>query len=360
MTTKLFTTVASASVEVGPIPFDIYTKDRNQRLVLFCRSGYPITPARKKILKEADKTFYISTDDMDNYLDYAFDRIERIVKSPELRTDEKSQIVYSVGKRIVKQLLDEPRSGQVMARSKQFVESHTRLVLSSPNAASHMFALSSVDSYTYSHSINVCTFSLLIGKRIYGDDHSNLRYLGLGGLLHDIGKIKIDRKILFKPSGLSPEEREIMRKHPIYSYELVKHHDVHDSVLDAVRHHHERMDGSGYPDGLWSEQVPPFARITAVADVYDAITSDRVYQKQRPHVKALALMAEQEKGFDPDAFDALVQTVIHNETLVDRFRKDYIAEETTQSNIILPRLSATGENEDPTGAHALIASSSGA
>ncbi len=94
------------------------------------------------------------------------------------------------------------------------------------------------------------------------------------------------------------------------------------------------MDGSGYPDGLRGDKAHPFARITAVADVYDAITSDRVYEKQKPHIKALAMIAAEDKRFDPEVMDALIQIVLRNETLIERFRSEYLSRSSKDSTAL--------------------------
>ncbi|MDD4503580.1 MAG: HD-GYP domain-containing protein [Clostridiaceae bacterium] len=140
--------------------------------------------------------------------------------------------------------------------------------------------LKSNDQYTFSHSVNVCVLSLITGISMKFDEEK-LKELGIGAMLHDVGKIKIPSKILNKPGSLTTEEFNIVKKHTSYGYELLKKSKVLSTYASYIAlTHHERYDGEGYPLGLRGEEIHEFARIVSVADVYDAITSDRVYKKR--------------------------------------------------------------------------------
>lgn len=321
MSKQYMTPVAAGSIELGPIQFNIYATDSRGCLVLFCRAGYEITPRLKEIMRKSKRVLYISSQDVDSYYDYAFERVERIVANQEIRVQDKAEILHGVGKRTVKLLLENPRSGQSVDRSKRVVTNYVDLILKSPEAASHLFALSAADAYTFSHSVNVCTFSMLIGRKILGEGRLELKHLGLGGLMHDVGKTMVDQEILTKTGPLTREEMDEMRRHPLFSYELISEHQLPEPVLEAGLHHHERADGTGYPDGLLLAETHPYARIVAVADVYDAITSDRVYRKGKPHVLALEEMSGDSKIFDREAFQALLQVVLQSQRLVDEFMR---------------------------------------
>ncbi len=151
--------------------------------------------------------------------------------------------------------------------------------------------LKDVNTYLYKHSVNVATLNGLIGKWI-GLDEVNCRKLIETGLLHDIGMVKIDSNILNKPTKLLPQEFEMVKKHPIYSYEIAKKSGVRDlNILHGIRSHHERMTGTGYPDGLTGTEIPLFAKITAISDVYDAMISKRCYKDPVSPFKVLAEFA---------------------------------------------------------------------
>lgn len=140
----------------------------------------------------------------------------------------------------------------------------------------------SVDDYTYQHSVNVGVLSILIGVDL-GLDKDTLKQLGIGAILHDIGKIMISDDIIKKPAKLTTIEYQEVKKHTDYGYELLKRTNVSEEAAQIALFHHEKYDGSGYNKGLASTSIPLFARIVAVADVYDAMSNDRVYKKKVPH-----------------------------------------------------------------------------
>lgn len=148
------------------------------------------------------------------------------------------------------------------------------------------------DQYNYTHSINVALISMLIGKWMkYGKN--KVESLLLAGLLHDIGKMKVDPSILNKPEKLSFNEFELIKKHPLYAYDLLQ--DMKDISLDVkigVLMHHERIDGSGYPYGVYGDHINDLAKVIAIADVYDAMISERPYKKKYSPFKVMQLMQE--------------------------------------------------------------------
>lgn len=137
-----------------------------------------------------------------------------------------------------------------------------------------------IDQYTFCHSVNVCVLSLITGISM-GYDEEKLKELGIGAMLHDVGKTRIPIEILNKPGGLTDEEFEIIKKHTNIGYEILKKSNMLSTYASYIAlTHHERYDGKGYPLGLKGNEVHEFARIVSVADVYDAITSDRVYKRR--------------------------------------------------------------------------------
>jgi hypothetical protein len=162
------------------------------------------------------------------------------------------------------------------------------------------------DSYTHGHSERTARTAVQLGLRL-GLDEDNLRAVARGGYLHDVGKITIPDAILNKPGRLTPDERAVIETHPLTGYELVAAAPALGEVLGAVRHHHERWDGGGYPDGLRGADVPLIARVVAVADVWDALTSDRAYREGFAPQVALAHIADgRGSHFDPAIVDAFI------------------------------------------------------
>jgi HD-GYP domain-containing protein (c-di-GMP phosphodiesterase class II) len=184
--------------------------------------------------------------------------------------------------------------------------------------------LASADAYTFQHSIDVTAVGLLIGQRYFrkhgwidyrGERNfsqidTRLSSLGLGLLLHDIGKIAVPSAVLNKPGKLDPKEWEIIKTHPRAGVELLEGSNWSPLVKAVVLRHHERWDGSGYPDGKMGEEIHQMARVAAVADVFDAVTSDRPYASKRPANEGVRVIAEgADMLFDRDVVDCFLALV---------------------------------------------------
>ena len=165
------------------------------------------------------------------------------------------------------------------------------------------------DDYTYLHSVAVCALMIALGKQL--NYQGSLHALGMAGLLHDVGKMSIPDEILNKPGKLTDEEFKVVLEHPRNGWELLKQSDDIDEIaLDVCLHHHERVDGNGYPDKLSGEALSLEARMGAICDVYDAITSDRCYKKGWEPAYALKKMVEWKDGhFDETIFQAFVKAI---------------------------------------------------
>lgn len=157
----------------------------------------------------------------------------------------------------------------------------------------------SINDYTFAHSVNTCILSILTATKLEYPLHL-LKKNAVGFLLHDLGNITVPKGILAKPGGLEEEEYEVVKKHALYGYEIFRESPLFTSVAGKIIYqHHEREDGSGYPQGLGSNDIHFLAKVTAVADVYDALTSDRQYRKAyQPHQAIEMLTAMGERYFD--------------------------------------------------------------
>jgi ribonuclease P protein subunit RPR2 len=185
------------------------------------------------------------------------------------------------------------------ARAHELRESYFATVRALTNA------VEARDAYTGKHAERVAAYALEIGAAL-GQKWAGSPEIEFGFLLHDIGKVAVPDSILHKPEPLTPHERELIQQHPITGWEIVRQVDFLGAASDVVRHHHERWDGDGYPDGLRGEEIPLTARVFAVADTLDALTTTRPYRPASPIEEARALI-EEARGtqFDPDVVDAL-------------------------------------------------------
>jgi HD-GYP domain-containing protein (c-di-GMP phosphodiesterase class II) len=171
-------------------------------------------------------------------------------------------------------------------------------------------ALEARDDNTSSHSLNVTRYSMLLGEHL-GLDEEELRALSQGALLHDLGKIGIPDDILKKPGDLDDTESEIIKKPPMVTSDILDTLETSDHFAAIARSHHERWDGTGYPDGLNGEDIPLLARIVAIADAWDAMTSNRVYRNAMSENIALDIF-EREKDlgqWDPYLVDKFIKLI---------------------------------------------------
>lgn len=169
--------------------------------------------------------------------------------------------------------------------------------------------LKMADEYTYMHSVSVCALMVSLGRQL-GLDEATCRDAGMAGLLHDLGKAAIPHEILNKPGKLTDDEFTVVKSHPVKGYETLLASGVeNERVLDVCRHHHEKMDGSGYPDKLNAENISLIARMSAVCDVYDAITSNRPYKAGWDPAESVSRMASWQGHFDPVVLQTFIKTI---------------------------------------------------
>ncbi len=193
---------------------------------------------------------------------------------------------------------------------KDIVEEMLEEIFSNKNNIINMVKINSYDSYTFSHSVNVSVLALLMGKSL-GLDRIKMSKLGTGALLHDIGKVLIPEKILSKPGKLTDSEFEIIKEHPKLGFEhLQSEMELSPLSRSVVLSHHERIDSTGYPHGMEGEGIPIFPRIVAIADVFDALTSNRVYRTRWPVHRAVDyLMAKAGTKFDNELITKFLRNI---------------------------------------------------
>lgn len=223
---------------------------------------------------------------------------------------ERATRICQQGKQAVVSMFEEARMGNTVntGGAKVLVDEIADSVARNPGALISLARLKSVDDYTYMHSVAVCAMMVALAKQLRFDD-AQTRSAGLAGLLHDLGKALIPMALLNKPGTLTPAEFAIVKSHPVQGHKmLLEGLNVDPMALDVCLHHHEKMDGSGYPEGLKEDEISPFAKMGAVCDVYDAITSNRPYKSGWDPAVSLHKMAEWANGhFDSKVFQAFVK-----------------------------------------------------
>ena len=219
--------------------------------------------------------------------------------------------ICAQAKRAVTSMFQEARMGKAVdaGQAKKLVEEISDSVTRNPGALISLARLKTADDYTYMHSVAVCALMIALGRQLKLDADL-ISKAGIAGLLHDLGKAMMPMDVLNKPGKLTDEEFRIMKSHPEEGYKLLQGSGVDEITFDVVLHHHEKTDGSGYPKGLKDSEISLYAKMGAVCDVYDAITSNRPYKAGWCPAESLRKMAEWTNGhFDPTIFQDFVKSL---------------------------------------------------
>ena len=250
----------------------------------------------------------IRNDDISRYQRY-IDAVTADMVSADPRKKQKMEAIAikEKSKAIVKDLLDNPRSGENIKKVVNVVTDLTECILNNREVLQDLVTLSSYDQYTYTHSVNVAVLATGIGASC-GLAKDVIQVLGIGAVLHDIGKSAIPAEILNKPGRLNEREFEIMKGHVLEGFKAIESNDaVPDESRIVITQHHERLKGTGYPNGLAGEQITILGRICAVADCYDAMTTSRPYKDAGTPFQALTQMKTEKANYDPDVLDSFIR-----------------------------------------------------
>jgi putative nucleotidyltransferase with HDIG domain len=271
------------------INFKLFSLKDKTQMSLFLQADSVIDKSKKEKLKTIEKVFALKTEE-EKYNNFLELHIQDILKDDTLTLDEKTHIIYESSTDLTKNLYSNPDALKNAKLSENIVKPVLESVIYNNDTISSYIKIIEYDYYTHTHSLNVSVYALCLGAEL-GLDEDLLTSLGRAALLHDIGKSKIDSSIVNKTARLTQEEFEIMKNHPTYGYEIAKQYHINDKdILDGIHHHHEKIDGRGYPNKLRGEQITLFPRIIAVCDVFDALTTKRSYKDAMSSYEALMLM----------------------------------------------------------------------
>ena len=220
---------------------------------------------------------------------------------------ENTKKKYTEASLIIKEILDNSKETACLTKIDNNVK---EIVVNITHKNCTIKSLSRIiehDYYTHTHSVNVSMYAIYFGK-VLNLSMSELKNLGYAAILHDIGKSEIDVTIINKKSTLTYEEYEKMKEHPLIGYNLAKKLGVtNKKVLIGIRNHHERMDGSGYPDKLISSEIEVYAKIIAICDVFDALTTKRSYKDVLKTFEAFKLMKSEKNHFDEELLEKFIR-----------------------------------------------------
>ncbi len=272
-----------------------------------------------------NKGTVLTKEHLDSFANRNIAEVFVIEASQRLKTEKSFEDVFTTSIDVVKSFMLEAKLGKPLDKDEmnQTVNLLLEQVFDVNDLFRQMRLMKDKDDYLFTHSVNVSLLSILIGRWLKCDNDT-IRLLGIAGLMHDIGKIFIDDSILNKPGKLTTEEFEEMKKHPILGYNLVSDYEwINPDVAKAILMHHERADGSGYPMGISGYNGSFLASVVAVADIYDALTSNRIYSvKNSPYTAVELLWKESFGKLDPKI----------TKVFCDRITNFYVGNEVVLSN----------------------------
>lgn len=344
-----------------PLTYDLYvnssTLESKEKFVRIFPQGQIL---RRNFLEDFVKRYhqlYVSEDQRNTYM-------KSLVKSENVSDEQKTLVIKDSAIKYLSKLFDKNKEfntellGEVITQSREAVESMVDMLsdYQIEDLRQLIGNLSFHDFYTYDHSINVAMYSITIYKACYPNaPRSELVHAGLGGLLHDLGKVKIPTEILNNPGKLSKEEYDEIKKHPDFGINLLLsgHLDVAKDldlkiIASVIHQHHENLDGSGYPRKIKADEISFFAKVTAIADFFDAITTKRAYNQVLMMDDALGVMSKTVGiKIDPDIFNVFAA---QTKRMIIKEKIRYEMESTFDPAIYyekLPLISLEKSEEDP-------------
>ena len=292
------------------IDFHLYLQPAPGRLVLFCGPGFHYTERHlERLTGSRTDALWLPCGEGEAYDQYVERHLSSLLAAPGLETGQRASLVTSAARATIASAMADPRHGEVRLRTRRVAGEMVGLLVREPDAVHHMAALMERDYETVRHSINVSVFATGLAHAVGVRDLGDLQELGQGTLLHDIGKSVIPRELLVKRGKYTADEYALMQTHVVRGEELVEiQGGIPYLAMTALSQHHERLDGRGYPRRTAAAGLHQFGRITAICDVFDALTSERPYKSALPPAEALRMMSTELAGqFDQGLLRALIR-----------------------------------------------------
>ncbi len=298
-TPKHFKIKVSTIIPDRPINFDLFIMI-NGRYVHYLRSGDRLAKEKIAQLGKSD-VFYILEEQRKDFKIFVFERMNE--DSIDVAT--KAHILRESSMALAEEIFEQPDVSRALEESKELITQFIDFMEQEPEGMAHLISLSSHDFYTYNHSLDVGVYSLGLGKAV-GFNREDLAELGRGALFHDIGKRNVHVDIICKQGPLNEVEWAQMQKHPQFGLKILTDYACNESMRACCFEHHESFAGNGYPQQLSGPEIHPMARIVAITDTYDALTTKRSYNVPMTPTDAVEFMKNKLAGrYDPDVLEAM-------------------------------------------------------
>ncbi|MEA3371669.1 MAG: HD domain-containing protein [Campylobacterota bacterium] len=263
----------------------------DEKKVLFSTSGHTFTTKKRdELLESGNESLFITKDDYSKMKEYRAENIEELLKNPNLTSDDRAELLYESVSDQMYNMFERCIDQKSVHKAKKYVQLIVQEIITNRMHSEALLRLTSHDFTTHSHSVNVSMYAIALGKEL-GLSETEMMQVGTGALLHDLGKSKISSKIINKPGKLTIEEFQEMKKHPRLGYEILKEMGETDElILQIVKGHHEKLDGSGYGEGLTKDLIKIETQVVTIADIFDALTTNRSYKRATPYFTSFKTM----------------------------------------------------------------------
>ncbi len=285
------------------LPFDLYVLV-NKKYIHYLPAGGKISQEKISKLKGSEQ-FFIPLPQRQAFKNF----ISSALNQDSVSVAAKAKILRDTSISLVEEIYEKKDISEALNDSKEVVGHFVKLLNETPESIDHLIQLSTHDFYTFNHSLDVSVYALGIGKLVgYSDEM--LAELGRGSLFHDIGKKWVAAEIICKKGALDEAEWAQMQRHPEYGLKILSEYDVSEAIKACCFEHHESFLGNGYPQKLDGPSIHPMARIVAIADTFDALTTQRSYNQPMTPKDALLFISTKIKDkYDPDILKALNDVV---------------------------------------------------
>jgi HD-GYP domain-containing protein (c-di-GMP phosphodiesterase class II) len=282
--------------------------------VLYKLADLPFTQTDKARLLDNNVNYlFVKADDISTFNQYVESNLSALMNDESLEPLARQNMLYQASVNYVHEIFDSPAVAikENADRCRKLIQHILNDVMNSEGVMTALSGLVDHNAYTYVHSVQVATYSISLHLKMFELGHDELMDVGMGSLFHDYGKVYIPKELLEKPGKLTATEFMELKKHPEYGHSTLKDLDIFSPVsLGIVKHHHEKENGRGYPDGLTSYHIARSSKVTAIADVFSALTTNRSYRTALSKEEAMEIMyGEMEGSFDMQYLDTFKENL---------------------------------------------------
>ncbi len=299
--------VADSGAQYFRVPVDLYREGNilDKDLFMLYQGNYLVYRAKgsrwtaedaEKLQEFGAQELFILCETEIEHFQFLESNLSRLLSEPKAPLIKKTSALYQCATGIAENIFKNPSSSETFTKTKKVVNHTIELLAKDSEAFVSMITLSSHDYYTYTHCVNVMTFTLGLLSSLGIRDRKILEEAAIGAFLHDVGKTKVPLAVLNKPGPLTEDEWRIMKKHPEWGIDLLHARPIPERGKDIILQHHEKVNGIGYPYGLRGDKIQMVSQVVSICDAYDAMTTNRCYQRAKTPFEAFSIITQQMAG----------------------------------------------------------------